>query len=82
VGGEAAPVFAYYFRKFGREDLHYFDLSDQAKRVDAPPNAYLVIQDGRKYFENIAFVERVESYQTPLRTIRDRRRACGVGLPR
>jgi 4-amino-4-deoxy-L-arabinose transferase-like glycosyltransferase len=69
VGGEAAPVFAYYFRRFGRDDLRYFDLSDQVKRVEAPPNAYLVIQDGRKYFENIAFIERVESYQTPVRTI-------------
>jgi hypothetical protein len=68
VGGEAEPVFAYYFHKFGRDDLHYFDLSDQVKRVEAPPSAYLVIQDGRKYFENITFIQRVESYQTPIQT--------------
>jgi hypothetical protein len=69
VGGEAEPVFAYYFHKFGRDDLHYFDLSDQVKRVEAPPSAYLVVQDGRQYFENIAFIQRVERYQTPVQTI-------------
>ena len=69
VGGEAEPVFAYYFHKSGRDDLRYFDLSDQVKRVEAPPSAYLVIQDGRKYFENITFIQRVESYQTPVQTV-------------
>jgi len=37
--------------------------------VEAPPSAYLVVQDGRKYFENISFIERVESYQSPVRTV-------------
>ena len=69
VGGEAKPVFDYYFDKFRRGDLRYFDLSDQVKRVEAPPSAYLVVQDGRKYFENIAFIERVESYQSPVQTV-------------
>jgi hypothetical protein len=68
VGGEAEPVFSYYFHKFGRDDLRYFDLSDQVKRAGAPPSAYLVTQDGRKYFENIAFIQRVESYRTPVQT--------------
>ena len=69
VGGEAQPVFDYYFSKFHRGDLRYFDLSDQVKRVEAPPSAYLVLQDGRKYFENIAFIERVESYESPVQTV-------------
>jgi hypothetical protein len=69
VGGETAPVFAYYFHKFGRDDLRYFDLSDQAKRMEAPPTAYVVVQDGRKYFENISFIQKVESYQVPIQTI-------------
>ena len=69
VGGETAPVFAYYFHKFGRDDLHYFDLSDQAGRMEAPPSAYVVVQDGRKYFENISFIQRVEFYQVPIQTI-------------
>jgi Dolichyl-phosphate-mannose-protein mannosyltransferase len=69
VGGETAPVFAHYFHKFGRDDLHYFDLSDQTKRMEAPPSAYVVVQDGRKYFENISFIQRVESYQVPIQTV-------------
>ena len=69
VGGETAPVFAYYFHKFGRDDLRYFDLSDQAKRMEVPPTAYIVVQDGRKYFENASFVRRVESCQAPILTV-------------
>ena len=69
VGGETAPVFAYYFHRFGRDDLRYFDLSDQARRMEATPMAYIVIQDGRKYFENASFVQRVEAYQTPIQTV-------------
>jgi hypothetical protein len=69
VGGEAGPVFVYYFHKYGRDDLRYFDLSDQVRRVDAPPSAYLVIQDGREYFENSKFIRSVESYQRPIRIV-------------
>lgn len=69
VGGETAPVFAYYFHRFGRDDLHYFDVSDRAQRTEAPPTAYVVVQDGRKYFENISFIQKVESYQVPIQTV-------------
>jgi hypothetical protein len=69
VGGVGGPVFAYYFHKFDRGDLRYFDLSDPVRRVDAPPSGYLVIQDGRKYFENFTFIRRVESYQRPIRVV-------------
>jgi hypothetical protein len=69
VGGETGPVFAYYLHRFGRDDLHYFDLSDQAQRMSAPPNSYLVVQDGRKYFENVTYIQKVESYQVPIYTI-------------
>jgi hypothetical protein len=37
--------------------------------MEAPPTAYIVVQDGRKYYENISFIQRVESYQTPIQTI-------------
>ena len=69
VGGEAGPVFNYYLHKFGRDDLYYFDLSNQAERLDAPPSTFLVVQDGRKYFENLSFIQRVESHQAPVQTI-------------
>jgi hypothetical protein len=35
----------------------------------APPSAYIVVQDGRKYFENLSFVQRVERYQVPVQTV-------------
>ena len=64
VGGEAQPVFAYYFHQCGRDDLHYFSLSD-AHRETLPPSTYLVVEDGRKYFENISFIEAITSEQAP-----------------
>ena len=64
VGGEAPPVFAYYFHQCGRDDLHYFSLSD-AHRETLPPSAYLVVQDGRKYFENISFIQAITSDEAP-----------------
>ena len=69
VGGEAGPVFKYYFHKFGRDDLQYFDLSNGAKRLSAPYSAFLVLQDGRKYFENASFVRSIESRQLPIQTV-------------
>ena len=64
VGGEAPPVFAYYFHQCGRDDLHYFSLSD-AHREALPPSTYLVVQDGRKYFDNISFIQAIASEETP-----------------
>jgi Dolichyl-phosphate-mannose-protein mannosyltransferase len=69
VGGETRPVFEYYFHQFGRDDLHYFDLSDRTKRAAVPSSAYVVVQDGREYFENISFIQKVESYQAPIQTV-------------
>lgn len=69
MGGEGGSVFAYYSHKFGRDDLHYFDLSDQVRRVEAPSSAYLVVQDGRKYFDNVTFIQKIESRQTPIRVV-------------
>jgi len=64
VGSEAQPVFAYYFHQCGRDDLHYFSLSD-AHGETLPPSTYLVVEDGRKYFENISFIEAITSEQAP-----------------
>jgi hypothetical protein len=49
VGGGTAPVFAYYFHRFGRDDLRYFDLSDQKKTLEDPPTTYVVVQDVHHY---------------------------------
>jgi len=69
VGGETPPVFAYYLHQFGRDDLRYFQLSDPRKRAEAPRSSYLVVQEGRKYFENIAFIQDLESQDQPIHTI-------------
>ena len=69
VGGATEPVFHYYFHRFGRDDLRYFDLGDQAHGLAASPSAYVVVQEGRKYFENITYVQNVETYQIPVQTI-------------
>jgi hypothetical protein len=65
VGGEAPPVFDYYFHKFGRSDLHYVDLSGLTPRT-SPLSVYLVVEDGRKYIENIAFIRAVEFGERPV----------------
>jgi hypothetical protein len=64
VSGEAPPVFAYYFHQCRRDDLHYFSLSD-ARRETLPPSTYLVVEDGRKYFENISFIRAIASEADP-----------------
>ena len=68
VGGEAEPVFKYYLNKCGRDDLRYFDLSDGSKTLGRE-SAFLVVQNGRKYLENIAFVDSLESHQAPIHTV-------------
>ncbi len=69
VRGEARLVFQYYLHKYGRDDLQYFDLSERAKSLSAPDPTFLVLQDGRTYFENIEFVRSLESRQLPIRTV-------------
>lgn len=69
VGGESPSVFKYYFEKFGRTDLHYFNLSDPAEKDKALSSAYVVVQEGRKYFENISLINTLESHFVPIATV-------------
>jgi 4-amino-4-deoxy-L-arabinose transferase-like glycosyltransferase len=69
VEGEAGPVFKYYFHKLGRDDLHYFDLFDNAERLNGPGSSFLVLQEGRKYVENASLIEGIESRQLPVQTV-------------
>jgi len=64
IGGEAPPVFHYYFEKFGRPDLRYVDLSSLTQQTSPLP-AYVVVEDGRKYIENIAFIRGIEFAEKP-----------------
>ena len=65
VGGEVPPIFTYYLHEFGRDDLRYFELCDPLKRKESSRSAYFVVQEGRKHFENIAFVQGLESEEEP-----------------
>jgi 4-amino-4-deoxy-L-arabinose transferase-like glycosyltransferase len=69
VGGEAEAVFRYYFEKFGRKDLRFFSLSARPQGANIPKDSYFVIQDGRKYFENVDLAQRIESSIPQIRTI-------------
>jgi hypothetical protein len=44
--------------------LRYFSLSD-ADREALPSSAYLVVEEGRKYFDNISFIQAITSKETP-----------------
>ena len=68
ISGEAPPVFTYYLRKFGRTDLRYIELSGVAT-MTSPRPAYLVVEDGRKYVDNIAFISAIEVHNKPMWTI-------------
>ncbi len=80
VGGEVPPVFAYYLHKFGRDDLQYFQLSDPRKRAEAPRSAYLVVQDGRTYFENRTFIHELESDDRPPAQVINVAGACAAKI--
>jgi hypothetical protein len=64
VIGEAPPVFDYYFHQCGRGDLRYFTLSVPPPEA-LTPSTYLVVEDGRKYFGNISFIEAITSEHDP-----------------
>ena len=68
VGGEAPPVFAYYFHQCGRSDLRYFSLSDPHRKAPAP-STYVVVEEGRKYFDNISLIRTIESEEVPAWTV-------------
>lgn len=70
VGGETPSVFRYYFRRIGRPDLRYFNLSDSAEMNHAITSAYVIVQDGRRYFENMAFIQALAARAQPIHSIR------------
>ena len=64
VGGEAPPLFAYYLHQCGRDDLKFFSLS-AAHRETLTASSFLVVEDGRKYFENISFINEIAAEHAP-----------------
>jgi len=70
VAGESPLVFKYYLARFGRSDLTYFNLSDSAGNNGGLGPTYIVVQEGRRYFENIALIDRLEARFDPIETVR------------
>jgi hypothetical protein len=70
VGGESPSVFHYYFHKFGRKDLQYFSLSDPQAKNRGLDGAYLIVQDGRRYFENISLINALKNAAQVLTTVK------------
>jgi hypothetical protein len=69
VGGESEPLFAYYFHKFGRDDLRYVEISDRLLGSTQPLPSYFVVQNGREYFENISLLRRLKAERSPAWTV-------------
>jgi hypothetical protein len=68
VFGDAPPVFAYYFKRFGRDDLLFCASYDRAARRRMSGPSYVVIQSGRLYFENREFLDAVPAVGRPVVT--------------
>jgi hypothetical protein len=68
VVSEALPVVTYYFHQCGRDDVHYNDLSNLALQ-SLPASAYFIVQEGRKYLDNISTVRKLEAEESPAWTV-------------
>jgi dolichyl-phosphate-mannose-protein mannosyltransferase len=68
VGGEAKPVFDYYFHRFGRDDLQYVDITAGVKNSNGG-DPYLVVQNEREYIENSPIVRELASDARPAWTV-------------
>jgi hypothetical protein len=69
VGGESEAVFAYYFHKFGRDDLRYVEISNRLLDSTEALPSYVVLQNGREYLENISLVRRLQAGARPAWTV-------------
>jgi hypothetical protein len=65
VGGESKPLFTYYFREFRRNDLHYEEVSNRLLGTPVTVPSYVVLQNGREYLDNRAFVRWLKSETRP-----------------
>lgn len=71
VGGESQSVsklFKYYFHRYGRDDLHYFVMTNQTQ-VSNTIDPYFVVSSGREYPDNVSFVHTLESSLQPAWTV-------------
>jgi len=71
VGQDAPEVLRVYARRFGREDLVGVELSSPAFRLASGERPlYVIVQKGRRYFENQRWIEELERHYQPILEIR------------
>ncbi len=65
IGGDSPAAFKYYLDKHRRPDLRYFNLSDRGWRGPEGDFAYVVLEQGSQYFENLDLFEEIERRYRP-----------------
>ncbi len=71
VGQDAPEVLRVYARRFGREDLVGIELSSPAfALVSEEYPLYVIVQKGRRYFENQRWIEELKRHYRPILEIR------------
>jgi Dolichyl-phosphate-mannose-protein mannosyltransferase len=68
VAGESKPVFAYYLHRFGRDDLHYVEITNDIQ-ITGENDPYFVAQRGRLHLENSIVMHELESQARPEWTV-------------
>jgi 4-amino-4-deoxy-L-arabinose transferase-like glycosyltransferase len=69
IANEAPGVINYYRQEFGRCDLKSAAMSDQGFQFPDGPT-YVLIQDGRRYFENEGAMAYVETNYLPVKEVK------------
>jgi hypothetical protein len=70
VYGEAPPVWHYYLERFERTDVRFRALSDGVTAGEAFRADYVVVQRGRRYFENAETIDAVVERSRPAATVK------------
>ncbi|MCS6886405.1 MAG: glycosyltransferase family 39 protein [Acidobacteriota bacterium] len=71
---EAPKTAKYYAQVYGRPDINIVVGSSRSFCLPAKGDVYVIVQDGRRYFENITFLDSIEKQYRPVMQIQ----ACGA----
>ncbi|MEW6734546.1 MAG: glycosyltransferase family 39 protein [Acidobacteriota bacterium] len=72
IANEAPSVINYYRLAFGRHDISSVVMSDPGFNLHNHTPIYVLVQDGRRYFENIETLNYVEANYKPIKEVRVR----------
>lgn len=70
VANEAESVIIYYSKRFNRPDLESKMMSNPDFKFSDKVPTYVLLQDGRRYFENKQYFDLLENNYTPIREIK------------